>query len=220
MAYLLYLDEMLMPVTPSAMQISYKSSNETVTLIDGGQVTFMRKGEAATISMELLLPRRRYPFARYVGGFLSPEAYIKQLLARREAQEAVRLILTRTAPGGTVLEDTNLRVSLEDLSVTEDGEDGGDVTLSLKLREYSEYVTKRAVLDRASIVSSVQESVVRETANAPAVKTYTVAAGDCLWNIAKKYLGDGARWTEIYELNRDQISNPNLIYPGQVLVMP
>jgi len=220
MAYLLYLDEMLMPVTPSAIQISYKSANETVTLIDGGQVTFMRKGEAATISMELLLPRRRYPFARYVSGFLSPEFYIEQLLARREAQEAVRLILTRTAPGGTVLEDTNLRVSLEDLSVTEDGEDGGDVTLSLKLREYSEYVTKRAVLDRASIVSSVQESVVRETANAPEIKTYTVAAGDCLWNIAKKYLGDGARWTEIYELNRDQISNPNLIYPGQVLVMP
>jgi len=220
MAYLLYLDQMLMPVMPGAMQIAYKSSNETVTLIDGGQATFLRKGEAATISMDLLLPRKRYPFARYVGGFLNPEYYIKRLLARREAREAVRLILTRTSPGGTVLEDLNLRVSLEDLSVAEDGEDGGDVTLSLKLREYSEYVTKRAILDRVSIVSSVQESVVRETASAPAVSTYTVVAGDCLWNIAKKYLGDGARWTEIYELNRDQISNPNLIYPGQVLVMP
>lgn len=219
MAYRLYIDELLMPVTPGSVDISYKGSNETVTLIDGGQVTFLRKGEAASFSFDLLLPRKMYPFARYENGFLNPEFYINQLLGLREEQRAVRLILTRTAPSGTVLEDTNLRVSLEDLSTLEDGEDGGDVTLSVKLREYTEYVTKRAIFKRISTVTSVQESA-RETENAPAVKTYTVVAGDCLWNIAKKYLGNGARWTEIYALNRDIISNPNLIYPGQVLVMP
>lgn len=49
---------------------------------------------------------------------------------------------------------------------------------------------------------------------------YEVVKGDCLWNIAKKYLGDGARWGEIYELNKGIISNPSLIYAGQQLVMP
>lgn len=49
---------------------------------------------------------------------------------------------------------------------------------------------------------------------------YEVVKGDCLWNIAKKYLGDGARWGEIYELNKGEISNPSLIYVGQQLVMP
>ena len=44
--------------------------------------------------------------------------------------------------------------------------------------------------------------------------------GDCLWNIAKLLLGDGSRYTEIYALNRDKITNPNLIYPGQVLTIP
>ena len=38
--------------------------------------------------------------------------------------------------------------------------------------------------------------------------------------IAKRELGDGDRWREIYDLNRDKISNPNLIYPGQVLRLP
>ena len=38
--------------------------------------------------------------------------------------------------------------------------------------------------------------------------------------IAKKQLGDGSRWKEIHDLNRDKISNPNLIHPGLVLVMP
>lgn len=44
--------------------------------------------------------------------------------------------------------------------------------------------------------------------------------GDCLWNIAKLFLGDGSRWREIYNLNTDKIVNPNLIYPGQVLTLP
>ena len=51
-------------------------------------------------------------------------------------------------------------------------------------------------------------------------KTYTVVKGDCLWNIAKKYLGSGSKWREIYNLNKDKIKNANLIYPGQVLKMP
>lgn len=50
--------------------------------------------------------------------------------------------------------------------------------------------------------------------------THTVTSGESLSLIAKKTLGDGNRWREIYELNRDQISNPNLIYPGQVLKLP
>ena len=49
---------------------------------------------------------------------------------------------------------------------------------------------------------------------------YEVVKGDCLWNISKKYLGDGARWGEIYELNKGIISNPSLIYVGQQLVLP
>lgn len=50
--------------------------------------------------------------------------------------------------------------------------------------------------------------------------TYTVVKGDCLWIIARKYLGDGKRYTEIYELNKDIIKNPNLIYISQVLKIP
>lgn len=52
-------------------------------------------------------------------------------------------------------------------------------------------------------------------------RTYTVKSGDCLWNIAQKLLGKGSRWTEIYDLNKKVIgSSPNLIYAGQVYVLP
>jgi nucleoid-associated protein YgaU len=50
--------------------------------------------------------------------------------------------------------------------------------------------------------------------------TYTVQGGDSLSKIAAKTLGSAGRWKEIYELNRDQIANPNVIQPGQVLKLP
>ena len=50
--------------------------------------------------------------------------------------------------------------------------------------------------------------------------TYTVAAGDCLWKIARKMYGTGTRWKDIYEANRQIIRSPQRIYVGQVLTIP
>lgn len=58
--------------------------------------------------------------------------------------------------------------------------------------------------------------VVRQTPS----KRYTVVRGDCLWRIARRELGSGFRWERLYEANRDQIRNPDLIYPGQVFRVP
>ena len=49
--------------------------------------------------------------------------------------------------------------------------------------------------------------------------TYTVVKGDTLWSIAERTLGDAHRWTELWALNQNQIDNPDLIYPGQVLTI-
>lgn len=48
---------------------------------------------------------------------------------------------------------------------------------------------------------------------------YTVIDGDTLWKIAKSQLGDGKLWTGIYEDNKAEIKNPDLIYAGQELVV-
>jgi hypothetical protein len=51
--------------------------------------------------------------------------------------------------------------------------------------------------------------------------SYTVRSGDTLWGIAQKSLGDGNRWREIYDLNRDVIgADPNRIQAGMVLRLP
>jgi nucleoid-associated protein YgaU len=55
---------------------------------------------------------------------------------------------------------------------------------------------------------------------APAEQTYTVADGDTLWAIAERHYGDGSQYTRIFEANRDQLDNPDVIQPGQVLRIP
>jgi nucleoid-associated protein YgaU len=53
-----------------------------------------------------------------------------------------------------------------------------------------------------------------------AQQTYTVKPGDTLSKIAKQYLGDANAYMEIFNANRDQLSDPDKIKPGQVLKIP
>src|SRR6185295_4118752 len=50
--------------------------------------------------------------------------------------------------------------------------------------------------------------------------TYTVKSGDTLSKIAKEKLGDGNAYMDIFNANRDQLSDPDKIKPGQVLKIP
>lgn len=53
-----------------------------------------------------------------------------------------------------------------------------------------------------------------------AATTYTVARGDSLSKISRKVYGSSKHWRLIFEANREQIDNPDLIYPGQTLNIP
>ena len=51
-------------------------------------------------------------------------------------------------------------------------------------------------------------------------KTYVVVEGDSLSKIAKREYGDASKWRAIYNANKDVISDPDLIHPGQELKVP
>ena len=56
--------------------------------------------------------------------------------------------------------------------------------------------------------------------NAPKTTTYTVKSGDTLSKIAKEHLGDANAYMKIFEANKDQLTDPDKIKPGQVLKIP
>jgi nucleoid-associated protein YgaU len=57
-------------------------------------------------------------------------------------------------------------------------------------------------------------------ASAPAQRTYTVKSGDTLSKISKEHLGDANAYMKIFNANKDQLSDPDKIKPGQVLKIP
>jgi len=58
------------------------------------------------------------------------------------------------------------------------------------------------------------------TKQEPEAKYYTVVKGDSLSKIAKEFYGDAMKYPEIFEANKPMLTNPDLIYPGQVLRIP
>lgn len=223
MAYQLYLDDILFPIMPSKVKMKINGKNKTLDLINGQEINVLNPAGLTEIDFDILLPAVQYPFADYEGGFEMPDFYLEELERMKVEKRPIRFIVIRESPAGDSFFDTNMSVSLEDYTVTEDAKEGMDVTVSVSLKQYIHYSVQQVTVqpkaeepDTADV--TVEEE--REAANAPELSSYTVREGDCLWNIAKRYLGNGSRWPEIYELNRDKVSNPNVIYEGQVLTMP
>lgn len=222
MAYKMYLDGVLMPITPSKVKVKINNQNETLTLISGEEINILKAAGLTDVSFDLLLPQVPYPFTN--GGAQPADYYLSLFKRLKTAKEPFQWILNREKPNGSRLFYTNLTVGMEDYQITDDAEEGFDITVTVSLKQYRHYGTKTVTIQPASTPATKPTATVeppkRETSQAPKQSTYTVKSGDCLWNIAKKYLGDGSRYNEIYNLNKDKIKNPNLIYAGQVLTLP
>ena len=86
--------------------------------------------------------------------------------------------------------------------------------MDITLREYRAF---GAVYVEGSPESS---SSIERTDTEKKVNTYTVVSGDSLWKIAKRIYGDGSRWRDIFNANKDKITNSNVIKIGMVLNIP
>ncbi len=73
----------------------------------------------------------------------------------------------------------------------------------------------------AAAVATVQpDGGSPSTVVVPKIATTTVSRGDSLWRLSRDTYGAGTHYAVIYKANREQIRNPNLIYPGQIFVLP
>jgi len=77
-----------------------------------------------------------------------------------------------------------------------------------------------AAKDPASPQKSAAATDRKDAVVVPNINTKVVIRGDNLWQISRNTYGDGIRYTVIYKANRDQIRDPDLIYPGQIFVLP
>lgn len=215
MAYSFYLNGVLLPVAPEAVQTKINGKNETMVLMDQGEVNILKTPGLTEISFDALLPNSRYPFAVYPGGFCRADYYLSMLEQLKVRTAPFRLVISRETADGAWLYGTSMAVSLEDYTMKEDaGKYGTDVLVSLKFKQYRDYGTKTCrISGNTALISSS-----RETAGAPAQTLYQVQEGESWWEVAAKCYGDGGRYPEIQEANG--FSGPDGPPAGQTIFIP
>ncbi len=216
--YGFFLDGVQLPVAPPKLDTKISNKNKTITLINEGEVNMLKTAGLTELSFDVSLPNVKYPFAVYPDGYQPAMHYLEKLEKLKVNKKPFQFIVTRSKPNGDLLFDTNIKVTLEEYEIKEDAENGFDIEVSISLKQYRDYGTKKLVVKTESVGSQTAKKVttikVRPSSKAPA-KSHTVKAGDTLWAICQKELGDGSKCAEIAKLNG--IKNPNIIKTGQVI---
>ncbi|GAA0122257.1 LysM peptidoglycan-binding domain-containing protein [Clostridium faecium] len=221
MAYKMYLginngeEGFILPVLPEKIEISEKGDNKTFGIINLGEINTINKPKLSEISFESYFPLNKGPYVSSEQLF-SPSFYINKIREWREKKQKIRFIFTGDSP----LEVNDL-FTIENFKLGEKGGEVGDIYYSIDLKKYRPYAAIKVVVETKQNTKGKATAVKAKAprpVEKPKQKTHTVVSGDTLWHIAKRYLGDGARYSEIAKLNN--IKNPDLIYPGQVFKIP
>ena len=194
--------ELVLPVTPGSYDIEHGRKAAGITMQESGDVNL--PGPAVLLDTELtcLLPAQAYPFNQ-PGAGTNPWVYLEQLEKWSDAGTVLRFVVSGTPVNAAVLLDP-IRYREQDGT--------GDLYCTIPLRGYralaAETTESRRTGNGARTVEAEPERA----------ETYTVAAGDTLSAICRRFYGDASLYGRLAAANG--IANPNLIHPGQVLRLP
>lgn len=206
--YTFYLGEIKLPVAPSKVAIGMGSLNKTLTVVEGKEINILKSPRLRTIEFDALIPNSDYPFAQYDGEYKNSDYYKSAIEKLKNENSVIAFVITRTM-GSKIFNYTGIYAVIEELTFTESVENGYDLMISIKLREYESYGPKFYTQNGAGTAKITAAN-----------KSYTVKSGDSLWKIAKITYGDGSKWKSIYEANKNIIADPNKLSVGLVIVLP
>lgn len=201
---------------PTTVKLKASGKYQSYDIINVGEVKVPKGQKLTDISWNnAILPGAKRKNMSYVKRqhWKAPNEIISTIENWRKNGTRLKLMVTETALNHDVYLD----------SFTAEAVGGnGDYEYSISFMEAKEMIVYTVNELGMQPLSPTNNNVSSGTRTSPPKKsTHTVVKGDTLWGIAKKYLGNGSRYMEIYNANKATIgSNPNLIRPGQVLTIP
>lgn len=205
-----------LPINPKTVEFTSKQLNQTITLLEMGEVNLAGDRGLKRTKFSSFFPSENSPFSDLAED--TPKGYITMLDEWKTSKKVVRVIVTDM--------DINLAMLMDELNYSvNEGDEDIYYTMS-----FSEYVTLN--VPTVNIMPKVRDNGLTDRPNTSAGGSHTVVSGDTLWGIAKKYYGNGAQYTKIYDANSGTIEaaakshgksssgNGHWIYPGTVLSIP
>jgi len=195
-------EDFIFPVNPEEVLIRREKQYETATILTLGEIDLIQGEKVKEIAFSSFFPKQYDPgYCRYAA-IPDPQVAMNRLTALLMKKQPIRLIITDT------IINTLAYISAHDSTFK--GGEQGDVYFDITFRTY-----------RPIKVGKVGSTKASRPDTKPVPKVYMVKTGDTLTAIAKRELGNSSKWRDIYDNNKAVIGrNPDLIKPGQKLVMP
>ncbi|MCK8480231.1 peptidoglycan-binding protein LysM [Psychroserpens algicola] len=150
-----------------------------------------------------------------IGKTTEEEAAEARAKAKREA-DAAELRLEEAAARNLEETITDLQLQVEDLNIFVD-----DDMARISGKAYDQATREKVILvvGNTAGIATVDDNMTVEHVE-PEAQFHTVVSGDTLGKIAKHYYGNAMKYPEIFEANKPMLTDPDKIYPGQVLRIP
>lgn len=204
--YYFYLDNLQIPIPPKSLDITVSNKNETIDLLQTGEVTIPKPIGLTEYSFEILLPNSKYPFNQSIlEKSKKAEYYAKKIVGMKSAGNPVKFTVVRMKPNGEMLSMVTERVTIEELETKEDHDYGFDVYMSIKLRQWRDYGTKKLVIEENKDgTASASVKTERPTDKVPdkEVKSPNGFNKATLQRIVKQQFGDTNNLFKIAALNK------------------
>lgn len=204
-------EKLQLPVLPEMIKVSMGSNDQSVDVAGLGEILVAQNRPATEFSFSSFFPAARFPGLN-VANLSSPKTYRDKITEWKNSTKPVHFIVTGLG--------IDVYCRIIKFVPSESGGDVGTINYDITLKEYRTPNVRKVKIESSNTTATVTQDTTR-TDNTTTPSTYTVKSGDCLYNISRKLLGDGAKWNTLYTANKSTIGgNPNLIYPGQVLSIP
>lgn len=194
-----------LPINPPTVEFTEAQLNQKIILLNIGEANLKGNRGLTNTSLSSFFPSLQSPFYKYAKK--SPKKYIETIKKWKNNKEIIRVIVTDMG--------VNLAMVIDNFVYSmKEGDE--DVYYTIDFSEYRTLNVPSVKRDSKIKGNGLQERPNTKTG----VRQHTVVRSDTLWAIAKKYYGDGAQYTKIFNANKDKIKSANEIYPGQVLIIP
>lgn len=203
-------EKLRLPVPPNSFEIQTGNVNTIVNIHELGELNLIGKRKLKSITLTSYFPIRDDGVAQY-SGFPSPSECIDMIGRWRESGKPIRLLIV-----GESLK-VNEAMAIENFNISQK-HGPQDIYFTIELKEYR-FVGRVDDQNGATAATVLLAAYTGNSRNADVTppESYTFKAGDNLWSIARRFYGDGSRWSEIR--TRNGIVDELAIASGTVLLL-
>lgn len=220
MGYSIYISKgeeiIKLPVNPEKLEIGNGQEVAEHEIVKLGAVVEPLHMHLRTYSFTVELPHSVRSYCE-PGQFYDSSHCLNTIRAWRESLEPIRLVITSDVYRLSEL------VLITELDIEEVAGEEGDYYVTFKFTEFKPFeLIEGPTVAKSDSPNPSQPTKPRQS-NPPKPNNnmYTVAKGDTLWSISKRFLGSGSKHTVLYEANKSVIGkNPNVIKVGMKLTIP